>query len=205
MRFARPAAVVLATAAVLGSAACGYRPGSRGFTDAPHTWPSTAYLPLTLSLIDTRTDEVIWTIDVPPGKWLVTRFVEGGNNLDSEWPDRLEYHVFDEGTKHGRLRSSIVVPDRSVLQWYVDYRTAPEFVDEPWAPEDQDGVGPDATSPTRPLPPGVAPIEPSAPEPTPPAESQSTPPPPIDLQDQPTTPPPAVQPVEPEEPSDDQR
>lgn len=121
-------AAMCGLAAVLSlSGGCGYRPGSKGFKGAAHTYTSTTHRPATLSLIDTRTGEVVWTVDVPPGKQVVTKFVEGAGTDPVERPDRLDYAVMDLGDKHGRLRSVVSVPDAASRRWDLTYREGPEY------------------------------------------------------------------------------
>lgn len=90
-----------------------YQPGDQGFEGSVHIWPSQEHRPATVTLYDTRTGEAVWTIDVPPGKWLATRFRTGMGNDEVYRPDLLEYSLFDEGRAYGQLRSSISVPGDS--------------------------------------------------------------------------------------------
>ncbi len=122
----------LTLALALGSLAlplsgCGYRPGGQGWTGSSETWPSTEFLPATLTLVDIRSGEELWTQDIPVGYQMVTHFIEGGGTDKVERPDRLEYTLFLNGTKYGKLRSAIAVPPAQCRRWELSYRDAPEY------------------------------------------------------------------------------
>ncbi|MCB9845612.1 MAG: hypothetical protein H6811_06470 [Phycisphaeraceae bacterium] len=119
-------------AAVLCSG-CGkltFTPWSPGGTLASidsYTYPSGPYQPATVTLVDTRTGEVVWSTDVPVGKQLSMRFAEGKGNDDQFTPDLLRWAIQDGGTETGSLRNSQPVPGPDARR--VDYtlRDAPEF------------------------------------------------------------------------------
>ncbi|MBL1216872.1 MAG: hypothetical protein D8M59_05190 [Planctomycetes bacterium] len=100
------------TVLLVGTTGCvpWYQPGDQGFEKSVHIWTSQEHQPATVTLYDTRTGEAVWSIDVPPGKWLATRFRTGLGNDEVYRPDLLEYSLFDEGRSYGQLRSSISVP-----------------------------------------------------------------------------------------------
>lgn len=133
-RTIRHICLLTAFAATLSGCIGAYKPGSKGFTGSAHTWTSTEFRPATVSLIDTRTGEVVWTMDIPPGKWLVTRFRKGGGHDEILHPDRLEYQIFNAGTKYGRLRSAISVPGPTVRRWELSVRPGLEYA-QPDDPE----------------------------------------------------------------------
>ncbi|MCC6908478.1 MAG: hypothetical protein IT430_11090 [Phycisphaerales bacterium] len=121
------ARAAILTCAALVATGCGYRPGGQGWTGSSETWPSTEFHPATLTLVDVRTGEELWTQDIPVGYQMVTRFVEGGGPDKVERPDRLEYQIFLVGTKYGKLRSTIAVPPATCRRWELSYRDAPEY------------------------------------------------------------------------------
>ncbi len=119
--------LALATAALAG---CGYRSGGQGWKDSSETWKSTEFLPVTLTLIDVRSGEEVWTQDVPVGYQIVTRFITGGGTDRVERPDRLEYQTFQNGTHFGKLRSAIAVPPANSRRWEITYRQGPEYAED---------------------------------------------------------------------------
>lgn len=108
---------------------CGYRAGGQGWKGSSETWPSTEFLPATLTLVDVRSGEELWTQDIPVGYQMVTHFIAGGGTDKVERPDRLEYQIFLNGTRVGKLRSAIAVPPSECRRWEVSYRDAPEYAE----------------------------------------------------------------------------
>ena len=125
----RLAALAVLTATVVLLGGCGYRPGGKGFKGSAETWPSTEFKPATLTLVDTRSGEELWTMDIPVGYHLVTKFVKDGGTDQFERPDRLEYEVLQLGTKYGVRHSAIAVPAANCRRWDVSYRPAPEYAE----------------------------------------------------------------------------
>jgi hypothetical protein len=117
-------------------------------------------------LKDTRTGEVIWSVDVPVGKQLTLKIQKGMGPKDSMTPDLMLWQIFDQGTSSGVLNSSVAVPtgDDKLISWKL--RPAPEL------PED-------ATSGRREAPKEppikVAPEESGKPAPAPPPTGQTPP------------------------------
>lgn len=93
--------------------------------NAPLTFESTAFKPKTLSLIDTRTGETIWSVDVPVGKELVVKFREGVNEGEL-MADLMEWGILDSGARRGELESSIPAPPRDYRRLDMTIRAHPE-------------------------------------------------------------------------------
>ncbi len=105
-----------------------YQPGSQGFDNSVHIYSSTEHVPTTLMLVDARNNEALWTMEIPPGKWLAVQFVEGtGNPDDFDRPDTLKYQIYDAGKRFGVLRSSITVPDDRNRRLELMVRDAVEY------------------------------------------------------------------------------
>lgn len=119
----------LAVAATLAVGGCGYRSGGQGWKGSSETWRSTEFLPATLTLVDTRSGEELWTQDIPVGYQMVTTFISGGGTDKVERPDRLEYQILLNGTPFGRLRSAIAVPPANCRRWELSYRDTPEYAE----------------------------------------------------------------------------
>ena len=99
---------------VLGLASPGcYLPGGNGFSNDTHTFQSTSWNPVTVSLKDTRTGQDIWSVDVPVGKQLVMHFRDGDGVEGSGMPDVMEWEIMDNGEMFGQLNNTIPVPPAS--------------------------------------------------------------------------------------------
>jgi hypothetical protein len=103
--------LVVSLAAITGCYAPdgGFNPTSgRGFT-----YESTSMRPLTVSVIDTRTEEPFFTMEIPPGKQLTFSFKEGGGDDPVYTPDRMNYSVWDNGVTTGHLDNQLTCPPTS--------------------------------------------------------------------------------------------
>ena len=129
---ARSALLIVAVAALAGC----FRPQGSIFshTGEAATYYSTDDLPTTVTLVDTRTDEPFFSLEIPVGKQLTLDFDEGGGDDSVETPDLMRYQVFPLGTRMGRLTNALTVPDRYGRRIDVSYRAGPE--DAPRRPEE---------------------------------------------------------------------
>jgi hypothetical protein len=119
--------LILSVAAALITAGC-YSP-SGGLVKrigAANTYYSTESMPATVTIVDTRTEEPFFTIEIPVGKQLTLDFKEGDGDDPVLTPDLMVYQIFDLGTSIGRLRNSVTVPNAYSRRIDVDYRVAPE-------------------------------------------------------------------------------
>jgi len=125
---------VAATITTAGLLSGCHRPqgGVLSYTGEPHTYYSYEHQPTTVTLLDTRTDEVVFAMDIPPGKQLSIQFIEGDGDDPVYTPDLMVYEVMDRGTTFGKLRNSVTVPSADVRRVDVDYRTG-------WEPRPETG------------------------------------------------------------------
>ncbi len=100
-------------------------------TGAPDTYYSTQTMPCTITIIDTRTGEPFFSIEIPPGKQFTVQFVAGKGDDPVKTPDLMRYEIFKLGTLTGTLRNSITVPNQYCRRIDVDYRPGPEVPPEP--------------------------------------------------------------------------
>jgi hypothetical protein len=91
-----------------------------------NTYYSTESRPATVTIVDTRTEEPFFTIEIPVGKQLTLDFKEGEGDDPALTPDLMVYQVFDLGTSIGKLRNSLTVPNSYSRRIDVDYRQTPE-------------------------------------------------------------------------------
>jgi hypothetical protein len=118
----------LITAATLLMVGC-YNP--RGafypYVGQAATYWSTESKPTTITILDTRTMEPFFTVEIPVGRQLVLDFKEGDGDDNAQTPDLMRYEVFKVGTTTGTLRNALTVPDRFSRRIDVTYRPAPEY------------------------------------------------------------------------------
>ncbi len=95
-------------------------------TGSSMTYYSTEFQPTTITLVDTRTDEPFFSIEIPVGKQLTLQFDEGRGHDPLATPDLMRYSFFDIGTTVGRLREILSVPSAVSRRLDVSYRDAPE-------------------------------------------------------------------------------
>lgn len=106
-----------------------YQAGDQNWSGSTHIWTSEEHRPATLSLFDSHTNEVLWTMDIPPGKCLATKFIADKGHDSVYRSDRLEYQIFDKGTKFGTLRSAVSVPNAEGRRWELTIRDGSEYAD----------------------------------------------------------------------------
>lgn len=99
--------------------------GGAGVSYDTHTYVSTSEQPKTVSLIDTRTDEVMWTVEVPVGRKLVVRFVNNYYPQNRSFPDQMRWDLIDPDAVYGGLANEMPVPTSRRLQ--MELRTPGEF------------------------------------------------------------------------------
>jgi hypothetical protein len=98
---------------------------------APHTYHSTEMQPKTVTIIDTRTMEEVWTMEIPPGKQLTFDFATDEGDDPVMRPDLMRWQVFDIGTRTGRLRNTVPVPGHGCRRVDVMLREGPEYQNAP--------------------------------------------------------------------------
>jgi hypothetical protein len=174
----------------LAAAAASFAGGCNTYTDLGfvmsrdmHPFVSSAFLPKTLTLVDTLTGETVWSLDVPMGKLAVLQFKHQSTYVKSLVPatpaDEIRWEVFDDvGTRIGYLPNSqklngdpvllkvTITPKERVAQAATPV-PAPTPATEPAAPAPAPAPAP-ATDPAAPPPP--APAAPATPAPPAPEE-----------------------------------
>ena len=77
-----------------------------------YTYKSTPTQPKTITLVDIRTGEQIWSYDIPVGKRLSLQFVD--DKLDDTWrPSVMRWDVAPGDSLFGELKNQIAVPFRT--------------------------------------------------------------------------------------------
>lgn len=117
---------------------------------------STTNLPQSVTLLDTRTGESVWSQEVPVGRQLNVSFRRNPNTADSQGWDELRWSISDIGASLTGNSSTIMVPPPSERRLEVDFRPTPE-TRPPGGSRFPEGTG-STTMPAQPLPPqGEAP------------------------------------------------
>jgi hypothetical protein len=116
--------IAAATAILAG---CSYTPGGWLMSDDQFTYESTTQWPMTVNVIDTRTSEVVWTMDVAVGRKVTLRFYPDQAEGYEDYPDIMKWEVQGSEDFAGILRSKITVPDRWSRRVDVVMRESPEF------------------------------------------------------------------------------
>lgn len=121
------ACLLVASLSLLAGCAGYYAPGGDGRSRDTFTYVSTSHMPQTITLVDTRTGESLWTTDVPVGQQLVVRF----RNLkegEAEGTDEMRWALMPAGTRNGRLTNSVQVPSAPYRRLDGTLREGPELV-----------------------------------------------------------------------------
>jgi len=119
--------------------------GPRGaiypYTGNGYTYVSSEMNPVTITLIDTRTEEPFFKMEIPVGKQLTLNFLEGKGDDPVLRPDRMVYAIMDAGTATGRLTNQLTCPPQGSRRIVYDLREAPEAREAPPAYDERiDGV-----------------------------------------------------------------
>lgn len=109
------ATLMLSGAALIGAGVLSgcHRPQGAlmSYSGGSRTYYSTESFPKTVTIYDQRSNEAVFAMDIPVGKQLTFDFVEDEGDDPVQRPDLMRYQVFDIGTKIGRLRNTLPVPN----------------------------------------------------------------------------------------------
>jgi hypothetical protein len=118
--------VGLLTAAVLAASALGgcYTSGRSG---VGHIYESTTWSPKTLTLVDTRTGETAWSVDVPVGQAIMVTFSEGTGPNEFR-PDEIRWEMAPIGRQIVTPMNAQPCPPAYARRIDMTLRSAPEAV-----------------------------------------------------------------------------
>lgn len=110
-----------------------YKPGGAflPYTGAPQTYYSTESSPKSVTLVDVRTNEIIFSIDIPVGQQLTMDFVAGSGDDPVHTPDLMRYQLWPIGTTTGRMRNAMTVPNAWARRVDIDIRDSMEYAPTP--------------------------------------------------------------------------
>jgi len=122
---------IIALSFVATMASCQmYAPGGNPFFNGPDsaaTWQSTEEFPKTVALIDTRSGERLFVMEVPVGKKLVVDFIKDGGDNTVLTPDLMMWEVFPSSVGYGPLSNSMTVPNGWSRRIDVTLRESSEY------------------------------------------------------------------------------
>jgi hypothetical protein len=124
-------AAALATALPFGC----HRPqgAMMSYTGGSYTYFSTEMAPKSVRLVDLRSEEVVFSMDIPVGKQLTIDFLEEKGDDPVYTPDLMRYEVWDIGTETGKLTNAMTVPGAHSRRIEISLRQGPEYVAAPAA------------------------------------------------------------------------
>ena len=112
-----------------------YDPGGSGASIDEFTYWSDPHTPQTVELIDLRTGETLFAVDIPPRQQLVVKFVKNHGEETAWMPDLMKWELMPRGTKRGQLDNSMPVPPSFSRRLDVSLRDTPEMPDAPRYPQ----------------------------------------------------------------------
>jgi len=129
---AAPSLVLAASLSTLVLVGCyttsgGYYPRS----NSTFTYISTTSTPVTITVMDVRSNEAFFRMEIPVGKQLTFHFVSGGGDEPVYRPDHMQWELFDAGTSIGSLTNRLSCPPANARRIDVAYRPSPEYSQEP--------------------------------------------------------------------------
>lgn len=126
--------LVIGTAAAVGAgsalvgmgmlAGC-HSPGGPGYSADRYTFESHEWQPYTVTLLDTRTGETVWSVDVPVGQQLVLGFRKGTGPNEFK-PDMMEWELMPAGRRFGTRNNQMPVPPAQARRIEPSLRPTPE-------------------------------------------------------------------------------
>ena len=135
MSIARPALMFSLGVVCLGLGACAgpglaYRSyhdeGGSGESDDKFVYVSYPHQPKTVTVVDTRTGDSLWTMDVPVGSKLVINFEPDKSEGTPDRPDLMRWELMNDTDLTGRLDNAMPVPAPGARRVDVTLRASPE-------------------------------------------------------------------------------
>jgi len=121
------------------SAACGptgvYRPyfdeGGSGASIDEFTYISEPHSPKSVSVVDTRTQEVVFAMDIPVGQELVINFDDKSPDREKYMSGTMRWGLFKAGDRYGSLSNRVAVPPQHSRRVDLEVREGPEVASPP--------------------------------------------------------------------------
>lgn len=100
-------------------------------TGGPTTIQSTETEQSSVRMIDTRSGEVFFSVDIPVGKQLTFDFDRGDGDDPVYTPDILRYEIKPIGDKYGKLKNAMTAPNAASRRVDVTVKQTPMFANQP--------------------------------------------------------------------------
>ncbi len=128
-----PVAVILASGLAAGSLSGCYstKGGLMPSSNSTFTYVSETWSPKTVQVVDTRSDEVFFSLTLPVGKQLTFKFLTGGGDDPVVTPDRMQWEVWDAPHSSGKLSNQLTCPPATARRIQVELRPTPEYPPNP--------------------------------------------------------------------------
>lgn len=122
----RTIASAILSLVLVSLASCTFLQRERGSqaSDDQHVYVSYPWEPKTVSLIDTRTDEVIWSYEVPVGQKLVIKFENHSKRFGGQ---TMTWGAGDTDGGRIKLLNEMPVPSYQIRKLSWTLRPVPEF------------------------------------------------------------------------------
>lgn len=117
--------VLAACALALGACSLDKIGGNTWSTDS-YTYRSEPYAPKTIEVIDVRTDEVVWAIDIPVGWQLDMKFSDDNINSDGIGSSTMKWKLYPHQVKGKDSSGDFIAPPRYARRVDLVLREAPE-------------------------------------------------------------------------------
>lgn len=124
-----PTLGAILVSATLATACYSPAGGLMPYTGGPVTYYSTEMQQKTINLVDVRNNEVVFSMAIPPGKQLTFKFEKDAGDNPVYTPDLMRYELFDIGTKIGRLRNAVTVPNAACRRVEVSIKGDVEYAE----------------------------------------------------------------------------
>lgn len=119
------ASPVLLLAGAVGLLGGCHQPGGVGASLDRFTYVSDAWHPWTVNLVDTRTGETLWSVDVPVGQQITVGFREGSGPNEFK-PDMMDWGLEPAGRVGGSMPNQLPVPSSDARRLEPTFRPGPE-------------------------------------------------------------------------------
>tara|TARA_B100000959_G_scaffold277001_1_gene332707 strand:+ start:221 stop:733 length:513 start_codon:yes stop_codon:yes gene_type:complete len=111
-----------------------YTPGGNPFFNGPDsaaTYQSTEEFPKTVVIVDTRSGERVFVMEIPVGKKLVVDFIPSSGDNPVHTPDLMTWELFPNSVSYGPLSNSLTVPNQWSRRLDVTLRDSSEYATPP--------------------------------------------------------------------------
>ncbi|MCA3005335.1 MAG: hypothetical protein LW650_01010 [Planctomycetaceae bacterium] len=124
-----PARLALLTLLAAGASLTGgcWTPGGLAMSLDRYTYESHPMTPQTVTVVDARTEQELWSVDIPVGDKLVVEFFRDQGDGSADRPDRMVWDVWPISQNWGEPQNQINVPPASSRKLVVSVRKAPEL------------------------------------------------------------------------------